>query len=104
MKVAPDLDMPYLIDDFTDPWTEPDTVLLLHGFSEASVAWYAAVPQLARRLRVVRPDMRGFGESTPMPRDYPWSLDTIIDDFVSLMRGLKIERFHLVGGKVGGTI
>jgi 3-oxoadipate enol-lactonase len=104
MKVAADLDMHYVIDDFTDPWTKPETLLLLHGFSEAGEAWYAAVPQLARRFRVVRPDMRGFGQSTPMPRDYPWSVDTLIEDFVSLMSGLGADRFHLVGGKVGGTI
>jgi pimeloyl-ACP methyl ester carboxylesterase len=38
------------------------------------------VPLLARRFRVVRPDMRGYGASTPMPRDFPWTLDVIIDD------------------------
>ncbi len=41
--------------------------------------------------RVVRPDMRGFGASTPMPRDYPWTLDGIIDDFTRLMDALEIE-------------
>ncbi len=68
----------YLVDDFTDPWTKPDTVLLLHGNAESSLAWYAWVLLLARRFRVVRPDMRGYGASTPMPRDFAWSLDVII--------------------------
>jgi pimeloyl-ACP methyl ester carboxylesterase len=39
-----------------------------------------------------------------MPRDFPWSLDVIIDDFCRLMDALEIERFHLVGAKLGGTI
>ena len=66
--------------------------------------WFGWVPQLARHFRVVRPDMRGFGASTPMPRDYPWPLDGVIDDFVSLTRKLGVERFHLVGAKIAATI
>ena len=103
-RVASDLDLHYLIDDYTDPWREPETILLLHGNAESSAVWFGWVPHLARRFRVVRTDMRGLGDSTPMPRDFPWSLDVIIDDFVSLMRVLGAERFHLVGAKLGGTI
>jgi 3-oxoadipate enol-lactonase len=99
-----DLDMHYRVDDFTDPWREPQTILLLHGNAESGLAWYAWVPKLARRYRVVRPDMRGFGESTAMPAGYPWSLDRLIEDFCSLMDQLGIARFHLVGAKIGGTI
>jgi pimeloyl-ACP methyl ester carboxylesterase len=62
------------------------------------------VPHLARHFRVVRTDMRGFGASTPMPRDYGWPLDEVIDDFAKLMTGLGVERFHLVGAKVAATI
>jgi len=94
----------YCVDDFTDPWTKPETVLLLHGNAESSAAWYGWVPHLARHHRVVRPDRRGFGASTPMPRDFPWTLDIIIDDHIRLMDALGIERFHVVGCKYGGTI
>jgi pimeloyl-ACP methyl ester carboxylesterase len=96
--------MHYEVDDFTDPWRKPETVLLLHGNAESGVAWNGWVPTLARRYRVVRPDMRGFGQSTPMPRGFPWTLDRIIDDYASLMDHLGIDRFHLVGAKIGGTI
>ena len=103
LKTA-DFEMHYLVDDFTDPWTKPETVLLLHGNAESSAAWYGWVPHLARHHRVVRPDRRGFGASTPMPRDFPWTLDIIIDDHIRLMDALGIERFHVVGCKYGGTI
>jgi len=99
-----DLQMHYLVDDFTDPWTRPETLLLLHGNAESSRAWYAWVPILARRFRVVRPDMRGYGASTPMPRDFKWSLDVIIDDYCRLMDSLGAQRFHLVSAKIGGVI
>ncbi len=101
---TPDLTMHYEVDDFCDPWRTPETVLMLHGNAESGLAWYAWAPRLARHFRVVRPDMRGFGQSTPMPRDFPWTLDRLIDDFCALMDHLEVDRFHLVGAKLGGTI
>ena len=99
-----DLDMHYLVDDFTDPWTKPETILLLHGNCESSAAWFGWVPHLARRYKAVRPDRRGMGGSTPMPRDFPWTLDVVIDDHIRLMDSLGVERFHVVGCKWGGTL
>ena len=103
-RVSPDLDMHYGVDDFTDPWSHPQIILMLHGNAESGLAWYAWVPKLARHFRVVRPDMRGFGGSTPMPREYSWSLDRLAEDFCQLMDHLGVARFHLVGAKIGGTI
>jgi len=104
LKVTPDLEMNYVVDDFTDPWTKPEAVLLMHGNSESGDAWYAWMPQMARSFHVIREDMRGFGRSTPMPRDFKWSLDVIIDDYARLMDSLGVERFHLVSAKIGGVI
>src|SRR6185503_16003617 len=103
-RVAPDFEMHYVVDDYTDPWREPETILMLHGNTESNVVWYGWVPQLARHLRVVRPDMRGFGANAPMPRDYPWTLDILMDDYVGLMDKLGIRRCHVVGAKLGGTV
>ncbi len=61
-RPSADLDMHYRVDDFTDPWRQPPTILMLHGNAESGLAWYAWIPKLARHYRVVRPDMRGFGE------------------------------------------
>src|SRR5687768_16315093 len=104
LDIPPDLRLYYRVDDFTDPWTKPETILLVHGNAESSVAWYAWVPHLARRDRVVRPDRRGYGRSTPMPKDYVWDFDILIDDHIRLMDALGIERFHLVAAKWGGTL
>src|SRR4029453_8115180 len=40
----------------------------------------------------------------PMPRDFPWTLDILIDDCCRLMDALGVARFHLVGAKIGGPI
>lgn len=104
LHIPPDLAMHYVIDDYTDPWRDAETVLMLHGNTESHVAWYGWVPHLARRFRVVRPDMRGFGASTPMPREFPWTIDVLINDYLALMNSLGVERVHLVGAKLGGTV
>ena len=57
----------YEIDDYTDPWTTPESVLLIHGFTESTPAWRAWVPHLARRYRVIRFDQQGFGQSSAVP-------------------------------------
>jgi 3-oxoadipate enol-lactonase len=94
----------YTVDDFTDPWRESEAVVLLHGNSESGEAWRAWVPHLARRYKVVRPDVRGFGRSAPTPADFPWSADVMVDDLALLASHLGLKRFHLVGAKLGGTI
>src|SRR5260370_8088313 len=81
-RPTPDLNMHYEVDDFTDPWHRPDTILLLHGNAESGLAWYGWVPALARHYRAVRPDLPGFGHSTPLPPDYPLTPHRLGEDFL----------------------
>jgi 3-oxoadipate enol-lactonase len=94
----------HAIDDFTDAWKPAETVLLLHGLAESGESWRAWVPHLARRRRLLRPDLRGYGRSTPMPAEHEWRLDGLVDDAVRLLDALGLERVHVVGAKIGGTI
>src|ERR1700760_163826 len=104
LQREPGVEIEYRVDDYTDPWSKSGTVLMIHGNNESSLAWYGWVPHLARQYKVVRPDMRGFGESTPMAGGFPWTLDAVIDDYVRLTDALGVDRFHLVGAKIGGVI
>ena len=63
----------YYVDDFTDPWTQPDTLLLLHAAMGNSRRWFKWVPRLARRYRVVRMDLRGHGASQIPTESQPFS-------------------------------
>ena len=87
-------------DDFTDPWQTAPTVLLIHGFAETGEAWRPWVPHLARDYRVLRIDRRGFGKSDPMPADFAWSLDRMVDDTVSFIEAHAAEGTHVIGAKI----
>lgn len=90
------------IEDYTPPGSTPATMLLVHGFGESSEAWREWLPIASADFRVVRPDVRGFGRSTPMPSDFQWSMALVVDDLKRV-----VERFgggrpvHLVGAKSG---
>lgn len=104
--VEPGLTLHFEDDDFADPWRAHETFVLLHGFAESSAAWFAWVPHLARRYRVLRPDLRGFGcSSVPeRPLEYPWSVGGFAGDVVALLDALELTRVHLVGARVGAPI
>jgi len=94
----------YTVDDFTDPWTPPETVVLHHGMAKNHKLWYAWVPTLAQHYRVVRFDMRGMGQSSVPEVGYPWSLDNFAHDLLGLLDQLDLHRVHLIGETVGGSI
>src|SRR5688572_20686836 len=105
IQVDPTLSTYYEDDDLTDPWRVPKPVLLVHGMAESSRAWYAWVTHLSRWLRVLRPDLRGFGRSTVPDNaaDYPWSTTNFAADLVNFLDALDIDAVHIVGAKLGGS-
>lgn len=99
-RITPDLDMHYRDECFAESWSQPQAMLLLHGNAESGEAWNGVMPVLGRRFRVIRPDMRGFGQSTPMALDYKWSVDRLINDFIALADSLGLASFHVGAAKV----
>jgi 3-oxoadipate enol-lactonase len=104
IEIAPGVSLAYTLDDYTDPWVDAETIILIHGIAESGEAWQAWVPHLARRYKVIRLDLRGFGDSTPMPLDYEWSIDALANDLDAFVTRLDLEPVHLVGAKLGGLI
>jgi len=103
-KLDNTLEMYYEDDDFTDPWRTPETVVMHHGNAKNSGLWYAWVPEVARQYRVLRLDARGFGRSTVPPAGYKWSLSNFATDLLHFLDYLKLDKVHLLGETVGGTI
>jgi len=92
------------VDDFTDPWTQPATVLLLHAAMGHSRRFYAWVPRLSRHYRVVRLDLRGHGESQVPPAVPPLAMARLVMDVSELLDHLGCPQAHIVGNSAGGYV
>jgi 3-oxoadipate enol-lactonase len=76
-------------------------LVLLHGFPLDSRMWASQLPDLASHARVIAPDFRGFGQSTPTG---PFTLDQLADDVHALADHLRLKNFVLAGLSMGGYI
>lgn len=94
----------YYIDDFTDPWKEAPTLLLLHAAMGSAKRYYAWVPPLCRHYRVVRMDLRGHGCSEIPPAEISLTLDRLVTDVTELMDHLGVGRADVVGNSAGGYL
>ncbi len=83
-----------------------DPVLLLHGSGPGVSAWAnwrLTIPDLARRFRVIAPDIVGFG-FTDRPEQVTYDLDTWTSHALGVLDTLGIERAHVVGNSFGGSL
>lgn len=87
------------------PWRRPALPILFHhGIGASAGIWKGWEPALADAHRLVSFDMRGYGRSTIPPADFAWSLDLLVDDVFAVADAAGLERFHLVGESIGGTV
>lgn len=93
----------YYTFDRADKENAP-AVMLVHGLAESGEAWVDWMPRLRGRLHVLRPDLRGYGQSTPLAADHAWRFDDLSGDLAALMDHLGVPQVELVGAKIGGTI
>lgn len=77
--------------------------LLVHGTGAASHSWRAVAPLLARRWRVIVPDLPGHGFTTTLPGER-WSLSGVASALESLLRALHATPTLLVGHSAGAAI
>lgn len=98
------LTIAYTIDDYTDPWAAPQTLVMLHSAMSSSRRLYAMVPHLARRYRVVRMDLRGHGDSAVPRPEQPLTLERLTRDVLELLDDLRVERAHFLGVSGGGYL
>lgn len=86
----------YEVHDFTDPWTTPDTVILVHGFTKNRRFWYEWLPGLSRRYRVICVDLRGHGDSSPLQPDFAMGLAPFARDLADFIDVLGLRPAFLV--------
>lgn len=80
-----------------------DAIVMVHGNPTWSFFYRNLVLGLRREYRCIVPDHIGCGFSDK-PQDYPYLLERHIDNLVDLVKGLGLEKFHLVVHDWGGPI
>jgi pimeloyl-ACP methyl ester carboxylesterase len=80
-------------------------VVLLHGFPDSSRVWRRQVPALvAAGMRVIAPDLRGFGASDRPKEVEEYAVGRSIADVVAMLDQLDVERIRLVGHDWGAGV
>ena len=77
-------------------------LVLVHGFMGGSAQWDGYVDRLARQIDLIAVDLPGFGANAHLP-----PIDTIggyADQIIQHLRGLCVDRYHLLGHSMGGMI
>jgi pimeloyl-ACP methyl ester carboxylesterase len=77
-------------------------LVLQHGWPQHWYAWRALIPALAQRLRVICPDMRGFGWTEAPTAGY--HKEGLAQDLLAVCDALGLERFALAGHDWGGFV
>lgn len=80
----------------------PKTLVLIHGNTSSSYYYKPLFERLPKDLRVIAPDLRGFGDSSYQNRFD--SLKELAEDIDLLLKALNVEKFALVGWSLGGGV
>ncbi|MET0454670.1 MAG: alpha/beta fold hydrolase [Mycobacterium sp.] len=79
-----------------------EVLLLIHGMAGSSDAWRELIPRLAKKYRVVAPDLLGHGQSHKPRGDYSLGAFAVwLRDFLD---ELGIARATIVGHSLGGGV
>lgn len=82
--------------------TDASALVLLHGVGLDQAIWSAQANALGKNLRVVTYDMLGHGQSFDPPG--PRQMNDFVEQLVSLLDHLELDRVGLAGFSMGGLV
>jgi abhydrolase domain-containing protein 6 len=80
-----------------------DPVVLLHGFGSDKDVWAPLAALITHRVRVIAPDLPGFGDSDYQP-GASYDIASQLDRLAAFFDTLELDRIHLVGAAMGGQL
>lgn len=80
-----------------------EPLLVLHGFGATRDNWLLLAKELTPRLRVIAPDIPGYGDSD-QHANADYSLDAQLARLDAFVDALGLTRFHLAGNSMGGYL
>ena len=89
-----------------DPAGPGEAVLFVHGNVSSSLFWQQSLLDVGAtgRRRVLAVDLRGYGETEPLPIDATRGMRDWADDIGALIDALGLTRVHLVGWSMGAGV
>jgi pimeloyl-ACP methyl ester carboxylesterase len=89
-----------------EPGSPGEPVLFVHGNVSAALFWQQPLLALAETGRAygLAVDLRGYGETDPLPIDAARGVRDWSDDVGALVDALGLERVHLVGWSMGAGV
>ena len=80
-------------------------VLFLHGNTTSATWWEETMLALPDGFYGIAPDQRGFGAADPAKKiDATHGLADLADDALALLDHLNINKAHIVGNSMGGSV
>ncbi|RLC35651.1 hypothetical protein DRH14_00375, partial [Candidatus Shapirobacteria bacterium] len=77
-------------------------LVFIHGWPVSSDMFLPVIHQLAKKFRILAPDLPGFGRSEPLNDSYTYKSFAI---FLSrFLKSLNIKRTYLCGVSLGGAV
>jgi pimeloyl-ACP methyl ester carboxylesterase len=92
--------------DGVEPSGPGEAVLFVHGNVSSALFWQQALLALAEtgRHRALAVDLRGYGDTDPLPVDATRGVRDWADDVAALVDALGLDRVHLVGWSMGAGV
>src|SRR5262245_41135095 len=100
----PEVELPETTLHYEEAGAGPPLLLLHGGLGTALLHYRRDIPFFAERYRVIAPDMRGYGRSSP-PREYPpgfYHRDAA--DMAALLERLSAYPAHVLGWSDGAVV
>jgi pimeloyl-ACP methyl ester carboxylesterase len=89
---------------YPGPSASAGTVLCLHGLTRNSRDFEDLAPHLQRRFQVIVPDVRGRGLSARDPNAQNYQPAIYLQDIISLMDAVAVQRVAVIGTSMGGLL
>ena len=79
-------------------------VLFIHGNGASATFWEETMLALPTGYRAIAPDLRGYGDTEPLPVDATLGMGDMVDDVLAMIDALDLAAYHVVGHSMGGGV
>ncbi len=79
-------------------------VLFLHGNASSATYWEEIMLKLPIGFRGIAPDLRGYGDTEDKLIEATRGAGDWVDDILALLDALNVDKAHVIGHSMGGTL